>query len=207
MTHFTPIELDRDVFNLTKSFLDKNEIYYLNGEWDKIYNLTSWAAARNRLDVFQTLLKKGEYVGNKKTVSMASCYGNVEIMKFIRNNTKCNWDEYTYDFAVNKNSNIETLEYMKENKCPWNSHSFINTIKNDKFDFFIWLHQNGCPWDYNTCTVAAKYGKLKFLKYARENGCLWNADTIKYAQQEGHIECVKYCKKNDCPTNWYLGYK
>lgn len=199
MSYYTHVTLNKDVFSIIKSYLDPNEKHYLNGEWDKIYNLTSWAAARNKLDVFQTLLLNGDYIGNEKTVCMAACYGHVEIMKFIRDHTNCLWDEYTYNFAVNPNSNIKTLEYMKENKCPWDSYTYINAIKNDKFDFFKWLHVNGCPWNYNTCIIAANLGKLKFLKYARENGCFWNGDVLIYAQQGGHWDCVEYCEENNCP--------
>ena len=203
MTYFTPIPvtLNKDVFDIVKSYLDNDERNYLDGKWDKIYNLTDWAAACNKVDVFQTLLQQCKEIKDAScAVSMAACHGNLEIMKFIRDNTGCLWDKYTYCFAVNPNSNIEILNYMKNNECPWNNYAYINAIKNDKFEFFKWLNVNGCPWNLGTCIEAANLGKLEFLQYARENGCPWNEDVLLYAKQGEHLECVEYCKENNCPT-------
>jgi hypothetical protein len=64
-----------------------------------------------------------------------------------------------------------------------------------------WCRENGCPWDEWSCTYAAQNGHLEVLKWARLNGCPWNEDTCSFAASNGHLEVVKWARDNGCPWN------
>ena len=58
----------------------------------------------------------------------------------------------TIDFVENmfmcaaKYDNIEVLEWLKRNKCPWDSHTFFFAALRGNIKVLEWLKKNKCPW-------------------------------------------------------------
>ena len=73
---------------------------------------------------------------------------------------------------------------------PLNLYSNLNILQ--------WIKKNGCPWDSWACAIAAKYGRLSILKWLRSEGCPWTATTCIWAAKSGNLDIVKYCIDNGC---------
>ena len=125
--------------------------------------------------------------------------GNVELLQFLHENG-CPWDEYTCYNAAGE-GHLECLKYAHENGCPWNEDTCSKAAKNGHFECLKYAHENGCPWDESTCSKAAKYGHLECLKYAHENGCPWDGRTCSKAAKYGFNECLEYAREHGCPSD------
>jgi hypothetical protein len=66
-----------------------------------------------------------------------------------------------------------------------------------------WLRENRCPWDEKTCKCAAKEGHFEILKWARENNCPWDWKTTYYSKLYGHNDIYNWVVKNGCPEEPY----
>ena len=64
-----------------------------------------------------------------------------------------------------------TLSWALE-KCSENRERFCwRMAQNGNLELLQFLRENGCPWDDWTCWRAAENGHLECLKYAHENEC------------------------------------
>jgi len=79
--------------------------------------------------------------GMELHTSIVSCYGNCEMLLYLKENGYI-WDEWTCASAA--------------------LNGYLNCIK--------FLHENGCPWNEKSCEYASHNGHLEVLKYLHENG-------------------------------------
>ena len=98
-----------------------------------------------------------------------------------------------------ENGNLELLQHLHENGCPWNEMTCAYAAENGHLECLKYAHENGCPWNKWTCTNAAHKGHLECFKYAHENKCPWGPSTCSLAVSNGHLECFKYAHENKCP--------
>ena len=77
-------------------------------------------------------------------------------------------------FEIGGFHTTSTISWALE-KCSEKRERFCARMAlNGNLELLEFLHENGCPWDEWTCFGAAKNGHLECLKYAHENGCPWN---------------------------------
>ena len=93
----------------------------------------------------------------------------LELLKWAREEKKCEWDDRTIDAAASQ-GNLEMVKYCVANECPFNE------------------------W---ACEIAASEGHLECLKYLREEAkAPWNSDTAAGAASNGHLHCkIDYAKR------------
>ena len=125
--------------------------------------------------------------------------GNLELLEVLHENG-CPWDVGTCMNAA-QNGHLECLKYARENGCAWDWRTCSYAAKNGHLECLKYAHENGCPWDEETCWSAAKYGHLECLKYAHENGCHWNVWTCYYAAYYNQLECLNYACEHGCPCD------
>ena len=76
-------------------------------------------------------------------------------------------------FKIGDFDTKSTLTWVLK-KCSEEKERFCAEMAlNGNVELLQFLHENGCPWDARTCSYAAKNGHLECLKYAHENGCRW----------------------------------
>jgi len=154
--------------------------------------------------------------------------GNITILEWLWNN-KFPWDEWTLINAA-KNLNIlkwfnnkcegdmrftplmfhysvqyediNTLEWLLENGCPWNSYTSLYAVQTKNIEIVKWLFNNGCPFDEYTLYVSAGSGNLDILKWIVENCYM---DLTPFIFVEGiyseNIEVLNYLYDLRCPIN------
>ena len=139
-------------------------------EWDE---WTINAAAR------QGNLEMVKYcVANECAISTLTCAkaasgGNLECLKYLREEVKATWDSRTASFAA-ANGHLHILEYLVERK--YNKYSEV------------------------ACANAARFGYLDCLKYLRETAkAPWNEIAVRCSHENNRPECVQYLLDNNCP--------
>jgi hypothetical protein len=152
----------------------------------------------------------------------------LELLKWIREEKKCKWNESTIGVAAKK-GNLEMVKYCVANECPVDAWASILAPKNGQLECLKYLHEEvKVPWDHDTaawaahrrhlhileylverkfdkydvlaCLWAAKEGHLDCLKYLHETAkAPWGLNAIVYAHENNHPECLQYLLDNDCP--------
>jgi len=152
----------------------------------------------------------------------------LELLKWIREEKKCEWDKLTISAAAYKGY-LEMVKYCVANECPINEWACTEAARNGHLEVLKYLHEEvKAPWDWATAYLAAKNGHLHILEYlverkfdkynewacelAAENGhldCLkylhetakapWDEDALYFAHENNHTECVQYLLDNNCP--------
>ena len=152
----------------------------------------------------------------------------LELLKWIREEKKCEWDWRTINEAAHK-GNLEMVKYCVANKCPVYERACGCAALEGHLEILKYLHEEvKAPWDFRTadwaaenghlhileylverkydqfdvsaCTRAAMNGHLDCLKYLRETAkAPWDDWSVYFAHKNNHPECVQYLLDNNCP--------
>ena len=96
----------------------------------------------------------------------------LELLKWIREEKKCRWDEWTINAAAYQ-GNLEIVKYCVAHECPINE---------------------------SACNGAAQNGHLEVLKYLHEEAkAPWDSWAVRWAHNYKHPDCVQYLLDNNCP--------
>jgi hypothetical protein len=134
------------------------------------------------------------YWWNEKTFCYKVAQTNkLELLKWIREEKKCKWDDCTIDEAAT-NGNLEMVKYCVANKCPVDAWACANAADNGHLEILKYLHEEAkAPWDLMTAAEAASNGHLHILEYLVERKYdEYNEDACWYAAMNGHLDCLKY---------------
>jgi len=152
----------------------------------------------------------------------------LELLKWIREEKRCDWDEWTSNEAAEQ-GNLEMIKYCVANECPITEFTCACAAKYGQLECLKYLHEEvKAPWNWNTaewaaskghlhvleylferkydkfdswaCKYAAMYGHLECLKFLHETAkAPWDSDAVRKAHKYNHVECVQYLLDNDCP--------
>ena len=96
----------------------------------------------------------------------------LELLKWAREEKKCEWDEGTINLAA-RQGNLEMVKYCVANECPIDE------------------------W---ACAHAASGGQLECLKYLHEEvKAPWASLVLDFAHTNKHLECLRYAVEKKCP--------
>ena len=163
-----------------------------------------------------------------KFCSFVAQTNKLELLKWIREEKKCDWDEKTINLAAHQ-GNLEMVKYCVENQCPMDECACISAAQRGNLELLKYLRETAkAPWDWRTAAFAAENGHLHILEYlvehkyddydkwacrnAARNGhldCLkylretakapWDFMAVQSAHTRQHWECLQYLLDNDCP--------
>jgi hypothetical protein len=152
----------------------------------------------------------------------------LELLKWAREEKKCEWDEWTINEAASQ-GNLEMVMYCIANECPIDEDACAYAAEYGHLECLKYLREEvKAPWDFSTaewaaenghlhileylverkynkynesaCWCAAKYGHLDCLKYLHETAKTpWDEYALEGAHENNQTECVQYLLDNDCP--------
>jgi len=152
----------------------------------------------------------------------------LELLKWIREEKRCDWDEWTSNEAAEQ-GNLEMIKYCVANECPITEFTCACAAKYGQLECLKYLHEEvKAPWNWNTaewaaskghlhvleylferkydkfdswaCKYAAMYGHLECLKFLHETAkAPWDSDAVQCAHKKKRYECLQYLLDNDCP--------
>ena len=168
------------------------------------------------------------YMDEPRFCSRVAETNKLELLKWAREEKKCEWDEDTINAAASQ-GNLEMVKYCVAKKCPIYEDACLSAARNGHLEVLKYLREEvKARWDGWTATRAAQNGHLHILEYlverkydefhelaylyAAEKGhldCLkylretakapWNSQAIFMARVNKHFECVQYLLDNNCP--------
>ncbi|CAL6386381.1 unnamed protein product [Bathycoccus prasinos] len=122
----------------------------------------------------------------------------LELLKWAREEKKCEWDKYTISAAAYK-GNLEMVKYFVANECPIDENACANAALNGHLECLKYLHEEvKAPWSYHTASYAAENGHLHILEYLVERkynhyiGRPTPGRACCEAAKHGHLDCLKY---------------
>jgi hypothetical protein len=220
---------------------DVKFLYGVNGETRKLIKRSSRASDLKKAFKIEEMssISTLEFAWENKSLWRRSwdetyfCWkvaltNKLELLKWAREEKKCEWDEETINVAVNQR-NLEMVKYCVANECPIDGWACACAASKGHLECLKYLREEvKAPWDFRTanraaanghlhtleylverkfdqfdeyaCTVAAENGHLDCLKYLHETAKVpWNSRAVQVAHYYNHPECLQYLLDNDCP--------
>ena len=124
----------------------------------------------------------------------------LELLKWVREVKKCEWDERTINFASYV-GNLEMLKYCFANGCPYDETMACRVAADEgHLDCLRFLFAKVKPsreTEKETARIAAECGQLDILKYFVEERKVSDDEKAKaacvlHSVFKGHLDCLKY---------------
>ena len=132
--------------------------------------------------------------GEKSFCWRVACTNKLELLKWIREEKKCKWDDRTSVGAAVL-GNLEMLKYCVANECPVSEDACAHAAAKDHLEVLKYLHEEvKAPWgDSMTAAWAAANGHLHILEYLVEREYdKFDAWACGNAAKNGHLDCLKF---------------
>ena len=122
----------------------------------------------------------------------------LEFLKWVREEKKCEWDEWTINGAAWE-GNLEILKYCFANDCPCDEQqSFFSAVGRGHLDCFLFLFDEVKPsreTEQGVAIVAVQLRQLDIMKYVVEKRKV-SDDTkiicVSCSALGGHLDCLRY---------------
>ena len=124
----------------------------------------------------------------------------LELLKWAREEKKCEWDEWTIRTAA-RHGNLEMVKYCVANECPNDENACAYAALRGHLEVLKYLREEvKAPWDWRTAANAAENGHLHILEYLVERKYdKYNEWACKLAAENGHLDCLKYLRETRNP--------
>ena len=157
-------------------------------------------ARTNKLELLKWIReeKKCEWGGG--TINVAALRGNLEMVKYCVAN-ECPIDVSACENAAS-GGHLEVLKYLHEEaKAPWDEYTAYLAASNGHLHILEYLVERKYDqFDVDACRGAAMEGQLDCLKYLRETAkAPWDLMAVYFAHEYSRPECVQYLLDNNCP--------
>ena len=194
------------VFQILSIYLDKNNFIFYSlvcKEWNKIIKIIKKDS--NYQTPYSVLISKSVLQYAEEYLNLKYCHivklaiiknNDLKTIQYLNEKTNIlNWYG-SYNYA-----NLDTMKWLKENGCEFDSVTFNNAASNGNLDNMKWLKENGCEICQNTFSSAASNGNLDNMEWLKENGCEFDDLTFSCAASNRNLDAMKWLKENGCKTS------
>ncbi|CAL6354304.1 unnamed protein product [Bathycoccus prasinos] len=129
----------------------------------------------------------------------------LELLKWIREEKKCEWDEDTINEAAEQ-GNLEMVKYCVAKKCPITEFACAHAASFGHLECLKYLREEvKAPWAWGTAAWAAANGHLHILEYLVERKYdEYSVSACQSAAMNGHLDCLKYLHETaKAPWNYW----
>ncbi|KAL6051405.1 Ankyrin repeat domain-containing protein [Balamuthia mandrillaris] len=171
-----------------------------NGHWEVVkwaknngcpfngQRVSFYAAKIGNLEMLQwslaLLVQSGErvYCWNQVKVCCiaAAAEGHLEILKWLKENSKDKWDEELLFSNAAENGHLPVLQWLQRNgNLRWNERTFKEAILSGQLEVLKWADEEGyTEWPRDICRLALQSGHWEMFVWTVENGCLVDESSI-----------------------------
>ena len=174
--------------------VDESEIFWYIHECTSISTL-EWAW--NNIE-WGRICDDGTVADQASFCSLVALTNKLELLKWSREEKKCEWDERTINFATYVD-NLEILKYCFAHNCPYGDQELCGIAAGkghiDCLRFLFAKVKPSRETEMNAAETAAAYGQLDILKYFVEERKVPDyekAECVLHSVRKGHLDCVKY---------------
>ena len=161
-----------------------------------------WKVAdTNKLELLKWAREEKECEWHGETINAVAEHGNLEMLKYCVAN-ECPVDESACGIAA-QFGHLECLKYLHEEaKVPWDEYTAVWAAGKGQLHILEYLVERKYDkYDTLACERAASYGPhLDCLKYLHETAkAPWDEDAVWEAHDNNQTECLQYLLDNNCP--------
>ncbi|CAL6381818.1 unnamed protein product [Bathycoccus prasinos] len=167
--------------------------------WDE-RSFCSQVALTNKLELLKWAREKKKCKWDRRTICAAVCQGNLEMVKYCIVN-KCPISMLECADAA-ENGHLECLKYLHEDaKAPWDEYTAIWAAAKGHLHILEYLVERKFDkYGVCACAFAAEIGHFDCLKYLHETAkAPWDSASVQGAHWNNHTECLQYLLDNNCP--------
>ncbi|CAL6415219.1 PREDICTED: similar to predicted protein [Bathycoccus prasinos] len=157
-------------------------------------------AFTNKLELLKWAREEKKCGWDSRTIYVAALQGNLEMVKYCVAN-ECPIDVRACANAAS-GGQLECLKYLREEaKAPWNSYTAAWAAENGHLHILEYLVERKYDkYNGHACQLAAWNSHLDCLKYLHETAkAPWSSWAVRYAHEKNQPECLQYLLDNDCP--------
>ncbi|CAL6299396.1 unnamed protein product [Bathycoccus prasinos] len=157
-------------------------------------------AYTNKLELLKWIREEKKCQWDRRTINRAALKGNLKMVKYCIAN-ECPINEWACVLAA-ENGQLECLKYLREEvKLPWDSWTATRAAQNGHLHILEYLVERKYDkYSELACADAAKFGHLDCLKYLHETAkAPWDKYAVRDAHKNNHSECLQYLLDNNCP--------
>jgi hypothetical protein len=168
--------------------------------WWEEPSFCSQVARTNKLELLKWAREEKKCEWDEGTINEAASQGYLEMVKYCVAN-KCYIGEDVCASAA-QNGHLEVLKYLREEvKAPWDFYTAAWAAENGHLHILEYLVEHKYDkYDVFACWKAAKHGHLDCLKCLHETAkAPWDKEVLREAHENNQTECLQYLLDNDCP--------
>jgi len=157
-------------------------------------------ARTNKLELLKWAREEKKCEWDWWTIKTAAFQGNLEMVKYCVAN-ECPIDTGACAHAAS-NGQLECLKYLREEaKAPWDWRTAAWAADNGHLHILEYLVERKYDkYNEGACELAAREGHLDCLKYLHETAkAPWNYWAVRFAHKNNQTECLQYLLDNNCP--------
>ena len=161
---------------------------------------SSRVAETNKLELLKWAREEKKCRWDEWTINTAAEQGNMEMVKYCVAN-ECPIDENACAYAAD-GGELEVLKYLREEaEAPWDWYTANCAAFNGDLHILEYLVERKYDkYSVLACRNAVENGHLDCLQYLHETAkAPWDKYAVRKAHENNHPECVQYCLDNDCP--------
>jgi len=174
--------------------VDESEIFWYIHECTSISTL-EWAW--NNIE-WGRICDDGTVADQASFCSLVALTNKLELLKWSREEKKCEWDERTINFATYVD-NLEILKYCFAHNCPYGDQELCGIAAGkghiDCLRFLFAKVKPSRETEKDAAETAAQEGQLDILKYFVEKRKISDdakTGCVLYSVRKGHLDCLKY---------------
>ena len=160
-----------------------------------------WRVAdTNKLELLKWIREEKKCDWNSLTIEAAAGHGNLEMVKYCVANG-CPIHTHACSSAA-QNGQLECLKYLREEvKTPWDWMTAAYAAKNGHLHILEYLVERKYDqFSVFACENAASNGHLDCLKFLHKTAeAPWGKYAVRIAHRNNQSECLQYLLDNDYP--------
>ncbi|CAM9924860.1 unnamed protein product [Chrysoparadoxa australica] len=153
-------------------------------------------SGKGELDCIHWIISHGVPLHGKMYCDAAAA-GHLHVMKWLHENTTCDWDTHAFKGAAAR-GDIPMLEWMLQHHEPVGTHSIAASVPHG-WTVIQWMREHGFEWDYLTTQAAARIGNLELLRLLESKivtcpsqNCPVTRHASLDAASEGHLHVLNW---------------
>eukprot|EP00594_Rhizosolenia_setigera_P004061 CAMPEP_0178952854 /NCGR_PEP_ID=MMETSP0789-20121207/8086_1 /TAXON_ID=3005 /ORGANISM="Rhizosolenia setigera, Strain CCMP 1694" /LENGTH=274 /DNA_ID=CAMNT_0020634031 /DNA_START=46 /DNA_END=867 /DNA_ORIENTATION=- len=149
----------REICNLASR---EGRIDMLEEVWDNIEDddeeyifrcVGSYAGRHGNLDVLEWLETKGLFFNIDWCAEEAASHGHLHIIEWLIEEQGLRLFGGLYNSAIHGGGHLNVMTWLREQKVPWDTHTFVKAAEKGNLDILQWLHDEGCSWDRSVLVI------------------------------------------------------
>jgi hypothetical protein len=124
--------------------------------------------------------------------------GNAEMLRWLKGRG-CLFNEQTSRIAAGTPDNLQVLQYLYEQGCPWHDSWCGAAGRAVDLEQLKWLHAHGALLDDCAVLIAASGGAVHVFQWLQQQGVDFLEITMSYSAMYGHLQLCQWLCAQQCP--------